>query len=886
MKRKYVFFISILLLGYNLKFLEIKADTFIKNNGESLVSTGTYINPNETISESMSKSESHHAYEIELKKPAKLTINFSSNFSSYFSLKDENGHPIISSLFSTNGNSQYLREGKYKVEVWNQIGSGGGEYELTTILEEFDFDEIEPNDTIENAQLIDKNSSINGALVYQDKSDWFKFTLTESSKIEMGFSSSTAFICSLRDENKEFISSCKSDNEYVEEGTYYILVENGGFNRTGTYTFDLNVSPINNQEIEPNNTPETAQLLNLNQSIKGLISYQDKTDMYKIDISEPGYLTGSIKVDNSHLSFQLLDSGLNSMANYYLSDTYKEIMFREYLDVGVFYIKISDNGCYDSTPTKCGVYDLQFNFLREDTNEIEPNNTLDTARELLIGEEIKASFSIRDRVDIYKINVNEVGRLDINFVKHESSDVTTPIKIKLIDKNGNIIENEIYTNQQFSSYVMPGTYYIELLDKDTMYHHKLYQFNTFFNSITVNNGANNDLVSAKRLKIGDQVNGLINFQDNSDYYTFTLTKDEIVNFNLKSDLTDLTFILQDEDENIIYANTASNQNETLSLKSGVYYIKILSFSERYQGLYQLKISNNHIKRVSYFKVENDKLYIDGYSYIKGINIPNQSDIIQKLKFVDANNGKQVKTYELPNYYSTAASKDPNHGAGIYNYDWAKFKGYLDVSDLPIGDYYLKIYTNAKGNKYDEVIDFHSSISDFSFQSNGKEYKFVREGSTLRLTVTRENPHVKRVSYFRAENEKLYIDGYSYIKGIHIQNQSDIIQKLKFVDSDSGKQVKTYELPNYYSTAASKDPNHGAGIYNYDWAKFKGYLDVSDLPTGAYYIKIYTNAKGNKYDEIIHFHSSIQDFSFKVNRKQFIFKREGVTLKLIVEPTEA
>ena len=171
MKRKYVFFISILLLGYNLKFLEIKADTFIKNNGESLVSIGTYINPNETISESMSKSESHHAYEIELKKPAKLTINFSSNFSSYFSLKDENDHLIISSLFSADGNSQYLREGKYKVEVWNRIGSGGGEYELTTILEEFAFNEIEPNDTIENAQLIDKNSSINGALVYQDKSD-------------------------------------------------------------------------------------------------------------------------------------------------------------------------------------------------------------------------------------------------------------------------------------------------------------------------------------------------------------------------------------------------------------------------------------------------------------------------------------------------------------------------------------------------------------------------------------------------------------------------------------------------------------------------------------------------------------------------------------------
>ena len=155
-----------------------------------------------------------------------------------------------------------------------------------------------------------------------------------------------------------------------------------------------------------------------------------------------------------------------------------------------------------------------------------------------------------------------------------------------------------------------------------------------------------------------------------------------------------------------------------------------------------------------------------------------------------------------------------------------------------------------------------------------------------FTVINPDSHVKRVSYFRAENWQLYIDGYSYIRGINIPNQSDIIQKLKFVDVESGKQIKTYELPNFYSTAASKDPNHGAGIYNYDWAKFKGDLDVSDLPIGEYYIKIYTNAKGNKYDEIIAFHSSITDFSFKAAGKTFSFKRvevDGVgTLKLIVK----
>lgn len=300
----------------------------------------------------------------------------------------------------------------------------------------------------------------------------------------------------------------------------------------------------------------------------------------------------------------------------------------------------------------------------------------------------------------------------------------------------------------------------------------------------------------------------------------------------------------------------------------------------------------HVNRISSFKVQGNQLYIDGYSYVKGVNIPSQKDIIQKLKFVDYSTGKQILTFDLPNYYSTAASKDPNHGNNIYNYDWAKFKGNIDISSLPEGEYSIKIYTNAKGKKYDEIITFHSSITGFDMTVNGKTFNFKREGNTLRLVVekvsgeTTENPHVKRVSYFREENGQLYIDGYSYVKGINIPKQSDIIQKLKFVDTTSGKQVKTYELPNYYSTAASKDPNHGNNVYNYDWAKFKGYIDVSDLPVGEYYMKIYTNAKKNAYDEIINFHSSITNFSFELGEKVFSFERVNVnqvaTLKLTVK----
>ena len=84
-------------------------------------------------------------------------------------------------------------------------------------------------------------------------------------------------------------------------------------------------------------------------------------------------------------------------------------------------------------------------------------------------------------------------------------------------------------------------------------------------------------------------------------------------------------------------------------------------------------------RISYFRSENGMLFYDGYGYLQGIEIPNKEDVIHKIKFVDASTGKQVQTFNLNHYSSPYVTNDPNHGNGIYNYDWAKFKGYFDVS---------------------------------------------------------------------------------------------------------------------------------------------------------------------------------------------------------------
>ena len=197
--------------------------------------------------------------------------------------------------------------------------------------------------------------------------------------------------------------------------------------------------------------------------------------------------------------------------------------------------------------------------------------------------------------------------------------------------------------------------------------------------------------------------------------------------------------------------------------------------------------------------------------------------------------------------------------------------------------------NAKGITDEVPLVLHSSIGYFNYKNNNKLYEFYPTEDKVTLKVStltpKDNPHINRLSYIRNENGKLYLDGYSYIQQVNIPSQTDIIQKIKFVNTSTLQQVLTFDLPTFYSTAASKDPNHGNNVYNYDWAKYRGSVDISSLPVGEYYLKIYTNSKGYQFDTIATIHSGVQNFNIKTNGKTISFNRvtyEGIsTFKVIV-----
>jgi hypothetical protein len=136
----------------------------------------------------------------------------------------------------------------------------------------------------------------------------------------------------------------------LEAGTYYIGMEQYSSSYTGTYDMRGDFTAAGNNEHEPNETRATAQLLTSGQNVKGFISYQDSTDMYRYVLTEAGRLTVSVS-NGSGLSYVYVrwyDANGNQIKSN--SSNYSS-KFEEYMDLeaGTYYIGMEQYSSYTGT---------------------------------------------------------------------------------------------------------------------------------------------------------------------------------------------------------------------------------------------------------------------------------------------------------------------------------------------------------------------------------------------------------------------------------------------------------------------------------------------------------------------------------------------------------
>jgi len=209
----------------------------------------------------------------------------------------------------------YLPEGKYFLTALSagiskdiQINEGENVFNDSLGQDIYqDFQEIEPNSAFTNATEINLNSRIHGKIYTAGDEDFFKFNIAEKGilyikmyEVPQGLRPSIKIY---DDKGRMFSMKGGSANENIvletefdKQGLYYLLVRDWYGNISSLNSYSLNFNFINMQdEYEPNDSIETARLIDFGMTYLATVAPKADADFYKISIPDAGKVTIHLK---------------------------------------------------------------------------------------------------------------------------------------------------------------------------------------------------------------------------------------------------------------------------------------------------------------------------------------------------------------------------------------------------------------------------------------------------------------------------------------------------------------------------------------------------------------------------------------------------------------
>ena len=271
----------------------------------------------------------------------------------------------------------------------------------------------------------------------------------------------------------------------------------------------------------------------------------------------------------------------------------------------------------------------------------------------------------------------------------------------------------------------------------------------------------------------------------------------------------------------------------------------------------------------------DKKYftISGYLIIK--NQDNNQNKEYGLILKDKNSNKEY-VIEIPSW-----TKDIPYDLGTENghsYTNSWFKGKIDFSDIPNGDYDLLMMAVSDKNYTIQLVDnfFNQDIDRRGEDENhGYSFKVLNNLKTQQMeimirdelyTVSEAPTYRNMINEFEQisfKNNKLYIQGYSYnYKGTY-DKQSSITRKIIIENTKTFKQtildIGSTQGPYIIKTKDNLDKT-------YAW--YEKELDISKLEKGTYSIMIYTKtSNAEDYGELSDMFRELNE-NAKINTKTY------------------
>lgn len=338
--------------------------------------------------------------------------------------------------------------------------------------------------TVENLGSWDENLSldtlIEDELTIQNTVNTYNIKLKDSGRLKFNVKTyMPGTILEIKNSNKKSlyktIANGESTNPVTKDfdidlhsGTYYLSISAITPLTTGKYALEAHLSSVDNNEIEPNDTIYDAQGISPSgTNINGLLAENDDADVYKVTVSTKGKLSFDFKSYIDSVIIELKDKDQTSLFKKSLAASYEEPKQDTYdidLDPGTYYLYVRKDILKHT-----GEYSFKTRFSSNDTNVIEPNDTMANAQPISLNNKINGYISATNEIDVFKFTLSEPCRLKINLTSNIKS-----ANMEIKDANQNIVLNSSFQGNDTEPGIKDvekkfnaGTYYVTITKQYT-----------------------------------------------------------------------------------------------------------------------------------------------------------------------------------------------------------------------------------------------------------------------------------------------------------------------------------------------------------------------------------------------------------------------------------
>ncbi|MBE6693656.1 MAG: hypothetical protein E7589_02690 [Ruminococcaceae bacterium] len=568
------------------------------------------------------------------------------------------------------------------------------------------------NDIPDTATQISFDSPCMGTLSETSATDWYKFTVPSSGKVNIKVTTSMRYTWYSVFSSDNLNSKLWGDDYtnglgvelYLIAGDYYFSV--GKNYDYGDYTLNISYTSADEsfQEqigVSNNNSFTAAQEIAFGADYKGQLAVNDTNDYYKFVISESGRINLKVTTAMAYTWYELYNA---SEAKVWGDDYTKGVDGYLHLTAGTYYIRVAKNYDYGNYSFKVNFESAKESFAE---NETTSNNSYEYASSITFGTEYKGQLAINDTNDYYKFVITESGRINLK--------VTTTMEYtwyELYNASEVKVWGDDYTKGVDAYlHLTAGTYYIRVAKN---YNYGNYSFKVNFESakesFTENETTtNNSYEYASSIAFGTDYRGQLAINDTNDYYKFVITESGRINLKVTTTMEYTWYELYNASEVKVWGDDYTNGVDAyLHLKAGTYYLRV---AKNYNyGNYSFKVSFEPA----------------GESFAENESTGNNSISDANAILLGTEYKGQIAVNDGIDYYaftittpqkitiSTIASTAGRTSYGLYDSNAAHLWGggysgnlVVDTEVLQPGTYYFAVgYDNTHGNYSFKLLEQH------------------------------------------------------------------------------------------------------------------------------------------------------------------------------------